>query len=565
MSRPSEPLLQEAGKRPFPGRRVLLSVWTWFAVAAACAAVWAFDRRFEVTPDGLFYIDLASAAVKHGAGSLINANWCPAYPGFLAIWLWLLRPSPATEAPVVHFAGWLTFCGAAAAFALFLGAWMKLDLWNREKHGLSPAIESFFCYSAFLWIFRTPEFSTTFPDAMLSAFLFLAAWCCVKATAGGSRRFYVLLGLMLAACYYTKPAGFIIALILLAILLAWPPAPASRRKVILAALVFGAASLPLVIAISKRAGEFTDSESGKLNYLWEVNGFYPLLGWTGQNSAEHGTPLHPPRVLFDNPRVLEFATPVGGTYPLWYDPAYWYAGARIRFEFRQQIAAVWHSLRRYYAAMDYWPFWIGAIILGILGGARSLRGSLPSPVRWILVWPLCTFAVFSAVYLEPRYMAPFAALVAAGVFSPLASRAGRVANGVLLTVSVAMILSIASVTGHSASNIARQEVSHYRSDDQKIADSLSMLGLRPGDTVATVGFTFDAYWAHIAKLRIVAQALDKNEFWKTDESHMDELMTRLRSLGVKAVVARAGGEDRRPGWTDLPPRVGEQFRAFLLP
>jgi 4-amino-4-deoxy-L-arabinose transferase-like glycosyltransferase len=405
--------------------------------------------------------------------------------------------------------------------------------------------------------------SATFPDAMFSACLFLAAWCCVKAAGGASSTFYILLGLTLAAGYYVKPTGFVVALILLAILLAWPPAQKSRRRVALALLVFCAASLPLVIAISKKAGEVTISEDGKLVYVWEVNGFYKELGWTGQQSAEHGVPLHPPRIAFTEPLVLEFASPVGGTYPLTDDPAYWFAGVRIRFNLRQQVSAIVNNYRKSHAGLDYGLLWVGAIALAILGG-RRLRESLPAPVRWIVAWPLCTCAMFMTVHLEHRYMAPFVVLLAVGVYSWLASGTGEAANVVLLILSIAMIFSIASFTGHSVAHIVEQRETHYRSDDLKMADSLSMSGLRAGDSIATVGFTFDSYWAHIGKLRIVAQALDKNEFWKTDESRMDELMTRLKSLGIKAVVARAGGEARRPGWRDLPPHQGEIFREFLL-
>ncbi len=34
-----------------------------------------------------------------------------------------------------------------------------------------------------------------------------------------------------------------------------------------------------------------------------------------------GVPLHPPRLIHDNPLIWEFAAPIGGTYPLAYDPA----------------------------------------------------------------------------------------------------------------------------------------------------------------------------------------------------------------------------------------------------
>ena len=44
------------------------------------------------------------------------------------------------------------------------------------------------------------------------------------------------------------------------------------------------------------------------------------------------------------PAAFEYAWPYGGTYPLWSDPSYWYAGAIVRFNGDQQLAAIKQSL-----------------------------------------------------------------------------------------------------------------------------------------------------------------------------------------------------------------------------
>jgi len=558
---------------------VFASVWTWFAITAACAGIWAFQHRFEVNPDGITYVDMASAATKNGLGSLINGYFCPLYPGFLAIWFWLIHPSPTMEAPLVHFAGWLIFCGAAAAFALFLRALMKLDVRNWREGGVSPAIESLFYYCAFVWIFMRPEFTAVFPDLLLSAFVFLTAWCCVRAVSGASWGCYVLLGLASAGIYYCKASGFFTALFLLATLLVWPPVRNGRPRVVLALLVFSAASLPLVIAVSKRVGEFTTGESGKLNYLWHVekpnlpqhvnSDFYTyygwkVAGWTGLQTVGHGTLLHPPRILFEKPLVLEFAGPVGGTYALWYDPAYWFAGVRVRPDLRRQITHSFQNLHSYWLTADNGVLWAGALALAILGASRPLKGWLPPSLFWIVLWPLAMLATIASVHLETRYLAPFVVLLVVGVCAPLARRSGSAANAALLALSIVIILPVAVLTCDSVLAIVDQRTTHFRSDDQQIADALSALGVKPGDRIATVGNSFDAYWAHLAGVRIVAQAPDKDEFWKADQKQQDELVEQLRSVGAKALVARSEGEPARPGWQELPSRVGEPYRLLLL-
>lgn len=109
-------------------------------------------------------------------------------------------------------------------------------------------------------------------------------------------------------------------------------------------------ALPLVVLVSRRTGHASIGEAGRLNYVWFVNGLQPYVGWTGEPAAPSGTPEHPPRSLLERPLVLEFASPLPGTYPLWYDPSYWYAGIKIRFDLKQQRIALKNSLIIYLRA-----------------------------------------------------------------------------------------------------------------------------------------------------------------------------------------------------------------------
>ena len=62
----------------------------------------------------------------------------------------------------------------------------------------------------------------------------------------------------------------------------------------------------------------------------------------------NGSPEHPPRRVFQNPDVYEFAEPIGGTYPLSFDPGYWTAGLSPRVDVRQQLQAVISNARFYF-------------------------------------------------------------------------------------------------------------------------------------------------------------------------------------------------------------------------
>ena len=105
---------------------------------------------------------------------------------------------------------------------------------------------------------------------------------------------------------------------------------------------------------------------------------------------------------------------------------------------------------------------------------------------------------------------------------------------------------------------AKRTVQSLRSssvpDDIASAGFLLDNGLRPGDKVATVGYSFEAFYAHIAGLQIAAQVLDADEFSHASATDFDQLLGRLRAIGVRAIVVR----ERPPYYNDV------QWREFCL-
>ena len=48
--------------------------------------------------------------------------------------------------------------------------------------------------------------------------------------------------------------------------------------------------------------------------------------------------VHPSRKILDTPPIYEFATPVKGTLPIWYDPSYWTEGAVPRVSLKRELS-----------------------------------------------------------------------------------------------------------------------------------------------------------------------------------------------------------------------------------
>jgi len=95
--------------------------------------------------------------------------------------------------------------------------------------------------------------------------------------------------------------------------------------------------------------------------------------------------------------------------------------------------------------------------------------------------------------------------------------------------------------------------------DMVIAEALPRYGLAPGDVVASIGDGQEAYWAHFAKLSVVAEiwTIDTAQFWSATPAVQQAALQSMADSGAKAAVWRA--DSNRPcllGWQSLPEGSG---------
>jgi multisubunit Na+/H+ antiporter MnhB subunit len=542
-----------------------VSVWWAFGLVWAGASVWF--GRFSMGPDALSYLDLGSTAARTGPGALLNGQWSPGYPALIAAALTLFHPSPGQEVPLLHFLNFPIFVFAFAAFMFFFQNWLRaIDSIHDANKRLTP-----FAFLIFLWFaIEIITVKMLSPDLAVAGFVFLAAGMVLYlARPGSTWKAYAGLGLILGLGYYVKAPLLPLGLALIAILLVWPPsAYVSRKKLLLAALVLLIAAAPLAALLSRQAGRFTVGESGRLNYLWHVNRIQQYVGWTGDSGDRYGAPIHPIHRLMEKPLTLEFAAPIGGTYPLWYDPAYWYAGAIPRLDWRQQLATLLNNLRGYFLlALWMSGFIAGAAALRILAlrrGREPAARETPaasSPAgrerRWLLAWPLAACLIYWLLYVDFRYVGAFLAVFWLAVYTPLVLRvSARAGTAVLACLLVAHAVP---AMGRMAWNIVHAQTPDYAT----VGSALEAAGLHQGDRLAVVGGGLCAYYARYTRTRVVAQIQDESAFWRLDASGLHEVAARLASAGVKALVAfdRPAG----PGvWRDVYVPDGHRYGIMLI-
>ena len=525
-----------------------LVIWFWWLVAAAWGIINAHFYRDIMNPDGISYLDLADEGLKHGPLALVNAHWGPLYPALIALWKLILRPPPFQEFAYVHTLNAVIYLAAAVAFGWFL---RELILSSYSSHSTDGDISESNCdklckqgafisfaFAIFCRYTNADVLSAAVtPDILLSATVFAASALFFRIVRKPSRNIYFALSGVLALGYFAKSVILLAGIVLLALLWACQYGSASRfTNLLLAAAALCLFCGPQIVLVSRSVGYPSIGETGRLNYLWWVQQIRRFEGWTGTPGGD--MPIHGPRLLMSDPEVLEFGQPIAGTYPLWYDPVYWYAGAKIHFDLSQAWGAFKRNLYFYktYFAELFYPL-AGLSLLIILAGLKRLR---PSNMQcWFLLWPLGVLLIYGLLYIEFRYAVPWLVLIWVASYSALLNRQGIAERLVLILVAgVLLVPRLMEVKGaYPILSKPRPVLTNV------VAQYLSDMGLRAGDPIATVGEGFKYYFARPARVRIIAQITNKSDFWARPPSQVLDVEKAVAATGAKALVATGRPKD----------------------
>ncbi|HKY60795.1 MAG TPA: hypothetical protein VJP59_07280 [Gemmatimonadota bacterium] len=576
-----------------PRARLAQIVFRILAVGMGAAHAAAAGLRQSMSEDGISYLDMGDAYLRGDWTMAINAVWSPLYAWILGLALWLANPSPRWEFPLVHLVNFGIYLLALVGFEFFwrrVGEAARVDAEGREV-GFPEWAWVAIGYSLFLWssLCLIKIWAAT-PDMLVAALVYFAGGLLVRIGATRARRtVHAAYGLVLGLAYLAKavmfPLGF-------AFLAAGAVVGKDRRRAFrgtaLSVGMFLAVSLPLVLALSASKQRPTFGDAGRLTYLRYVNGVpYPL--WPAGFQSKTGRPEHPARLVFEDPPVYEFGAPVGGTYPLSYDPSYWYEGLTPRFEPREQARVLLASAQGYFELFirQQGGFLATVAILLLVGGTLRVRPRFDG--RWALTAvALVAFALYGLVYVEGRYVAPFVVLFWAGILSHLRLPEGeesrkllRVSGAVLVVFMLVPIAQFEAEFGSAFLDLELPEMISTPATPQpwparppleragsapEIAEGLQELGVRPGDAIGFVGHAFGAYFARLAGVKIVAQlqSPDASRFWDARGSARLAVLEAFAEAGAEAVIAeRVPPEGPGKGWR----RIGRtsHWIYFLTP
>jgi hypothetical protein len=522
-------------------RRRISALFLVLTLAFGLVQVWAC--RYDLTPDAMDYLDIAREVAAGHWGAIANGYWGTLNSVLLAPFL-RFHLSPERELLLAHLQGILIVLIAFFAFRFFLNSVLDTIREPRDKDkepseeiGLRSLPEWSLCvlgYSLFLWSSLIIVGVSMFgPDLLVTVFVYLAAGLLLRLRRERGLLNFVAFGFTLGIGYSAKAIMFPISLVFLAVSILKVP---RWKQNLCSVLAFAVVAAPLVLTLSLQRGRFTFGDSGLLNYSAMVSPGGRVINWQGDPVAS-GVPKHATRQISVNPPMYEFNGPIRGTYPPSYDPSYWNEGRRATFNIRAQVSVFLHHVPHVVELflVTQPSVTAGFLFLLLWSSTGFLRGLLR---HWdLLAISLSIVVLYMLVHFEPRFAGAFVVLIWMSLFLslrlPASPDAQRIAGLSIVALSVVMLISFTSDT-------AKKLVNGCPESAQSQLEVARELALAPDTPIAVVGPGNFSYWAHFARLRIIAEIMspDDQDFWRLSSDRRRELYDVFRRTGAQSIIGQ---------------------------
>ena len=526
-------------------------------IGARCAFA---GRHLPVGADGLAYLDVARAYVRHDWHTAVNGYWGPLYAWLLAIGMRFLHPGIRTEFAMART---LNFALFAAALYTFSRYWRAVAAWSKRTSddetaipAAGPLVWIVLGYLLFVTNFAW-NVDTVNPDILVATIVFAIAACLFQLNDRQPHGIgaYAWLGLLLAIGYYAKTIMLYFAVFILAAIMVQGFRPGSLRRPIIAILVFVLLTSPFVAILSRTLGHFTAGDSGRLNYAWFVNGT-ETKSWITDSSGGGDPTFYPGSIAFDSPRVFRLPSIAGVTYAPWYDAARFDKRSHPTFDLCAQLRQLAINLRypREQILGAGAALLVPLLILVWYTPGASLRHFAAT---WFCTLPAAAvFGMYLLVHLVQRFVLGFS-LVLWGVAGAIS-----VPPGLQLLARRAMLVGTLVSAAYTMPGLLHYVVSQRTesaSRDMAIGEAISQYGITANDAVASIGDGRVAYWAYLARVSVVAEvwSVDSDQFWSEPLEVQQAVLRSMGDSGAKAVVWRRDSDQPCPRqWRSLPEHSG---------
>lgn len=498
-----------------------------------------------IDPDGVSYLDIGDAYFSGCLYDAINPYWSPLFSliqGFFAL---LFNPSIEFEPLFVHLVNFGIYIFSYLMFLYFLDSVIEITTLRQKKIDskinfmLDELLLVIFGNALFLWVsVNMITLSRLTPDLLVSGFLYLLFGCLVRFKLGYQNIvLFMIFGLTLGLGYLAK--AFMFPLAFLFLVTAYCILPFNKinsLKLFIAFLVFIFVASPFIYQISKKQGEFTFGQSGKMNWAWYLNKSYEYWreGWPGNQDI-----VHPARKVYDTPSAYEYSEPVKGTYPFWYEPAYWFTGLKPYFSLKSQVGIIFWALSRHFKVLiEMQNILVFLFILSTLMLNKKKDFVSDLTQNWfLLVIPGAVTITYALVATELRYLAPFNLVAWIAIFSSIKFPNSELNKKLISTAFV--LIAMFFVAG---SSISYDLLTNGKNDSAltqiKVAKQIKNLGLQNDDKVAVIGLDYGIYWARLAHVRIIGEVSTEEEsvLWFSSKDVRNNIFNSFKRFGAKLVV-----------------------------
>jgi hypothetical protein len=538
---------------------------SFLILCALLGIVQVWITRHAMNSDGISYLDIGDAYFRGDWTAAVNGYWSPMYSWWLGLVLHLVKPSLRWEFVAVHLVNLIIYFVALLCFRFFIHSVLHALREGDEARGdntvvLPDWVFLGLSYSIFLWaalVLIDPAVVT--PDLLVAAIVFLIGGYLVDLRIQESYWRFGGFGLLCGAAYLSKAIMFPLGFGFLGILLL--SGKRSRRRVygvLLSGLLFLMVSLPFIASLSKAKGRLTFGDSGRLSYTSLVSPGSPQTHWQGE-PAGSGTPRHTTRRLLEHPPVFEFAEPVGGTYPPWYDPSYWNDGVVGHFRLRSQLRVLIQGARTYASLLvEQSGLLAGVLVFLLVGGAPTRRAIVSN---WPLIAAAClSIGVYALVLVRTRYVGASIVLllvaILAGIRLPENERSGLLLKYVPAAVMATILFAVVGHLAETAYTTLTVGASPSQEEQMEAAVGLEGIGLQAGDRVAVIGDGMTNFWARLGRFKIVSEVYSPDPgnrvFWAMSWKQRNSAYECLGRSGARLVVVwNPPANDMDPGWKQI--------------
>ena len=531
-------------------------------MGARCAFA---GRNLPIGADGLAYLDVARAYLRHDWHTAVNGYWGPLYAWLLAIAMRLFHPGIRAEFALARTLNLALFAAALYTFSRF---WRAVADWSKPTTDdeTSIPVASPFAWILLGYLLFIVNFAWSVdavnPDILVAAIVFAIAALLFKLNDSklNDRRqsglgAYAWLGLLLAIGYYAKAILLYFALFVLAAIVIQGFRSRSFLRPFAAILVFVVLVSPFVVILSRTLRHFTAGDSGRLNYAWFVNG-PETKTWMSDSSAAP-IPFYPGAIALDSPRVFRLPSIDGITYAPWYDAARFDKRSHPILNLRDQLRQLAVNLRYVREQL------LGAgaalsVPLLILVWYRPKASLRNFAATWFCTLPaFAVVGMYLLVHLVSRFVLGFSLLLWGAAWASVS-----VPPGLQLLARRALLAGTLVFTAYTMPGLLHYVVSQRTEStarDMAIAEAIPQYGITAGQAVASIGDGQEAYWAYLARDSVVAEvwSIDSAPFWSGTPAVQRAVLTSMADSGAQAAVWRRDSDQPcPPQWQSLPEHSG---------